>query len=450
MQYEANKIYVGNNEKFTLISVDDTEIRAIEKAGLIDDHAGGMKTVYHYVVLQRMTDKELQETRDTYWVNAKDLSRPMTREDLIHKWVLMTYTDNHIATHVSNDRNVDKAYIQFFEDGTVTVKDGVGVAAYKGTFDIQFNNNESATISLKFADAKRAGGFFQKNVWQSTELRLTAAAYLTLAIDEGTGFFLQRYPINDTNVDDPRSNPDDSDMLYPLYSSNIINWGENSRTWHYENVGYWKVLIDEGGRYRGGYFWGFDKPDEPLEELYAAPSSIEELNGFLYTLDDDYELRLDTIEVYNPDYYGFPRRGEFYHEYYKGVRVFGGGYSYHITETPQGERIYCATGQIITFEPLDVVPTLTAQQALETFSKYQKEPIDPSWVCQLLIREYNIKTEIDEVYAKLARREHRLVYIVVGPEYEYRDRDNMIRKARVRADIDAHTGQIIVVESGII
>ena len=199
MQYEANKIYVGNSEKFTLISVDDTEIRAIEKAGLIDDLAGGMKTVYHYVVLQRMTDEELLETRDTYWVNAKDLSRPMTREDLIHKWVLMTYTDNHIATHVSKDRRVDKAYIQFFEDGTVTVKDGVGVAAYKGIFDIQFNNNESATISLKFADAKRVGGFFQKNVWQSTELRLTAAAYLTLAIDEGTGFFLQRYPNDDTN-----------------------------------------------------------------------------------------------------------------------------------------------------------------------------------------------------------------------------------------------------------
>lgn len=196
MRYDeaSNLIMVGNNDKFTLLSVDSREIHAIEKGGLTSDHAGGMKNVFRYVVLQLMTDKEIQETRDTYWVNVNDIFRAMTREDLIHKWVLLSYSDNHIATHVSNDRNNDKAYILFFDDGTFTVKDGVGATPYKGTFEVEFYNDRNATINLKFDGDSPSGSFFLKNISQSKELDLTAAAYLTIAVDEDTAFNFQRSP----------------------------------------------------------------------------------------------------------------------------------------------------------------------------------------------------------------------------------------------------------------
>ena len=192
MRYDetSNKIYFGDNDLFTLLSVNDTEIHAIKEAGVKDDHAGGMKAVYHYVVLQRMTDEELQKTRDTYWINCNDLSRSMTREDLIHKWALILYTNNHYSTHVSDDRNSNKAYIQFFDDGTVTVKDGI--ITRNGTFDIQFYDGQCATISLKFDGQKPSGSYFLKNVWQSKEIRLRAAANLTLIVDEGSVFAFQR------------------------------------------------------------------------------------------------------------------------------------------------------------------------------------------------------------------------------------------------------------------
>ncbi|MBO7129254.1 MAG: hypothetical protein J6W05_05730 [Prevotella sp.] len=246
----------------------------------------------------------------------------------------------------------------------------------------------------------------------------------------------------------PMSESDDSEMLTPLYSPNDINWYDNER--HYETIGEWgwQVLVDETGRCWGGYFW--DTPDgipEPLEKLYAAPSSIDDLNGLLYTIDDNYELRLYKTESYTPDAAGFPRRGEAYLEYYKGVRVYEGRYYYQFSTSPKGDRITNCSGTIITFDSLDVVPTLTPQQALDIFSAYQKEPVDPSWECLLHVREYNIGNYDDG----LIRREHRLVYIVLGPEYEYRNWDNwdnMPHKTRIRAEIDAKTGQIILIGSG--
>ena len=240
-------------------------------------------------------------------------------------------------------------------------------------------------------------------------------------------------------------------LLVPLYSPNDINWYDRNR--HWETVGKWdwQVLVDGTGRYYGCSFW--DTPNgvpESLEKLYAAPSSIDELNGFLYTIDDTYELRLDTVEHYTPDAAGNPRRGELYIEYYKGVPVFNGQFFCQFSTSPKGDRITHCSGQVITFAPLDVVPTLTPQQALKIFSVYQKEPVDPSWECHLRVREYNIKTERDDAYAKLLRQEHRLVYFVLGPYYQYKDWDFGYITTHIRAEIDAHTGQILVIGSGYI
>ena len=251
---------------------------------------------------------------------------------------------------------------------------------------------------------------------------------------------------DDSNLDEIIEKGKIGELLTPLYSSDIVNWYDRNMYWETVGKWNWQVLVDCEGRFHGCTFW--DTPNgipESLEKLYAAPSSIDELNGLLYTIDDNYELRLDTVEHYTPDAAGNPTRGELYLEYYKGVRVFDGQYFCLFSTSPKGDRIAHCSGQIITFDPLDVVPTLTPQQALKIFSAYQKEPIDPSWECHLHVREYNIKTEKDDSYAKLLRREHRLVYIVLGPYYQYRHWDFGMVTTRIRADIDAHTGQIIVI-----
>ena len=41
--------------------------------GLRGDNHGGMKQIFLYVVLRRMTDEQLQETRDTYTTNLDEI-----------------------------------------------------------------------------------------------------------------------------------------------------------------------------------------------------------------------------------------------------------------------------------------------------------------------------------------------------------------------------------------
>lgn len=197
MRYDEDKniIYVDDDDLFTLVSVDETEIHAIQKAGLRDDPInGGMKPVYHYVVLQLMSDEDLQNTCDTYWINHNDIFRPMTREDLFHKWVLMNYTVNHKLTLLTQDRKDDKAYIQFFRDGTIVVKDGEKL--YHGTFEGGNINYEDATINLKLNSEETSDSYFLQNVWHSSKIKINAAAYLTLYSEgeSAMGFCFQRSP----------------------------------------------------------------------------------------------------------------------------------------------------------------------------------------------------------------------------------------------------------------
>ena len=70
---EDNRLYINNNPLFTILTIGEKEITAVKMAGLQDDYQslGKMKYVYHFVKLSRMTEMELQETRQRYY---KDLS----------------------------------------------------------------------------------------------------------------------------------------------------------------------------------------------------------------------------------------------------------------------------------------------------------------------------------------------------------------------------------------
>jgi hypothetical protein len=224
--------------------------------------------------------------------------------------------------------------------------------------------------------------------------------------------------------------------LIPLYSSNDLS---HNRKTNVETLGNWNVCIDDDGR----YLWAslYDTGD-PIEKLYAAPSSYEELSGKLFNLDDDHSLKLDTVEYYT-DYEGYSRRADFYDEYYRGVPVLCGQYRFHFLYNPTEQHIHHCSGFFMSFDNLDVTPAITGDQAIQIFSTYLKKPSDSSWTATLYAREYHVRVE-----GETFRREQRLVYYVTGPAAKVKvymgDWPNEIDTNK-SAEIDAHTGQIIYV-----
>ena len=197
--------------------------------------------------------------------------------------------------------------------------------------------------------------------------------------------------------------------LIPLYSSNDLS---HNRKTQVETLGNWNVCIDDDGR----YLWAslYDTGD-PIEKLYAAPSSYEELDGTLFNLDDDHSLKLDSVEHYTESEEGYSHRQDFYHEYYRGIPVLGGQYSFLYFYNPQEQHIHHCSGYFISFDNLDVTPAITGNQAMKLFSAYLEKPIETSWTATLYAREYHVRVwpcEID---------------------------------TNESAEIDAHTGQIIYV-----
>ena len=238
------------------------------------------------------------------------------------------------------------------------------------------------------------------------------------------------------------SSDDDSGMpeggqenLIPLYSSNDLNY--NYKT-HVEVLGNWKVCKDDEGRFRWATL--YDTGD-PIEKLYVAPSSYEELDGKLFNLGDDHSLKLDTVEYYTDSGEGYSHRQDFYDEYYRGVPVLCGQYSFLFFFNSQEQHIHHCSGYFISFDNLDVTPAITGNQAMQIFSAYLKKPTESSWTATLYAREYHVRVE-----GETFRREQRLVYYVTGPAAKVMMTsmcDMYEIDSNESAEIDAHTGQII-------
>ena len=239
------------------------------------------------------------------------------------------------------------------------------------------------------------------------------------------------------------SSDDDSGMtegeqgnLIPLYSSNELS---HNRKTHVETLGNWNVCIDDEGR----YWWAtFYDTGYPIEQLYAAASSYEELNGKIFNLDDDHSLKLDSVAYYAVTKEGYSHKQEFYHEYYRGVPVLGGQYSFLIFFNPTEQHIHHCSGYFIPFDNLDVTPDITGNQAIQIFSAYLKKPSESSWTATLYAREYHVRVE-----GETFRREQRLIYYVTGPATKVHIMGSWPPEidTNLSAEIDAHTGQIIYV-----
>ena len=69
----TGEVFFDENKVFTVLSANEQEIRVVKLGGLRGDNHGGMKQIFLYVVLRRMTDEQLQETRDIYTTNLDEI-----------------------------------------------------------------------------------------------------------------------------------------------------------------------------------------------------------------------------------------------------------------------------------------------------------------------------------------------------------------------------------------
>ena len=232
----------------------------------------------------------------------------------------------------------------------------------------------------------------------------------------------------------PKNNGEEE--LTPLYSSTDL--GYNIKT-HVEPLGNWTVCLDDEGH----CWWAtFYETTEPIEKWHIAPSSPLDLNGKLFNLDDDHSLKKVNEEQY-PDYGEYSRRQEYYHEYYRGVPVLNGDYSFFYLRNSQEEHIIHGSGYFITFDSLDAKPAITGNQAKQIFSEHLKVPIEETWTASLYAREYHVRVE-----GETFRREQRLIYYVIGPTVKIikcSGKDQIEGESNQSAEIDAHTGQIVFV-----
>ena len=188
----TNQVSFNGDYYFTVLSINEsgTEVRIIKKGGVRDDKAGGLKQVYLYVVLKRLSDSEVEALWENYWVNGNDLRREMTREDLMHKWVLTSYSDNlHIWHKVTTDRKDDRYYLRFHSDGTFEgMADGKSIS---GTFEY---SDEGFIKLIPADDAPTNGNYYLQYIWQVKFAHIRSAAYLYLNVENEQSFRFVRSP----------------------------------------------------------------------------------------------------------------------------------------------------------------------------------------------------------------------------------------------------------------
>lgn len=184
-----------------------------------------------------------------------------------------------------------------------------------------------------------------------------------------------------------------------------------------------------------------------IDVLYRSPSSVDQLNGLYYQLGDDNELRIDSSHSYafTVDA-GMTSGFECYDQYYKGIKVYGVGYTVNYYNTPMGKRLAYTNGRLLTDLSVDTTPLITANQAMRIFASRLGEDVTKDWEAELMVREFVLnKNGKDEL-------EEHLIWHVKGsfyPEDEakiitYLSSTYIEEPLRHVAQIDAHTGRLLV------
>ena len=241
-----------------------------------------------------------------------------------------------------------------------------------------------------------------------------------------------------------------SEMLHqksPLLTTDDFYHGETTIE---KTINGWNATVSYDGYMHIQFF---NETSGSLSSIYAAPASIEELNGKIFTLSEGDELRCETIKDYEPLIWGvvmdYTRHFEYYTHWYKGVEVESDNLELYMYNTPEGKRAAWLGGKFteVTVNP---VPTISKQGAMKIFSVYSDEEIGDEWFCyEPTIRTYYVKQ------GNGYKQEQYLVYRVLG-SYVYDEKGEIVRinfssnfnsnegvPLQHTAFIDAHTGRII-------
>lgn len=84
---------------------------------------------------------------------------------------------------------------------------------------------------------------------------------------------------------------------------------------------------------------------------------------------------------------------EHYDQYYKGVKVEGGGYNLHY----KNGEMYFANGNYVKIENLDAVPSITLEEAIASFLAYSgiEKKMVVGTITELLVKEIGKPTNSD-------------------------------------------------------
>jgi len=182
----------------------------------------------------------------------------------------------------------------------------------------------------------------------------------------------------------------------------------------------------------------FNPDKDPVEKLYAAPSSAFDLIQKLYTFNNGVEIRLESTEEYAPlqkeGLSDFKQRSEYCAQYYYGVKVSGGGMYFYAMNTPEGWRVYRASGTLMDVKEMSVVPNISYTTAINIFARHLEMPAKEDWKTQLYINFFPLNKD-----GKLSY-EQRFVYYV-GANAVYYPNGNVAYMDE--AYVDALTGSLI-------
>ena len=226
----------------------------------------------------------------------------------------------------------------------------------------------------------------------------------------------------------------------PLYSYNQLYYEETNTTSTENGL---TITRDEAGRVVG--IESFMPGDDFVEKLMSAPTSFDEIK-YLFPLSEGNEIRLigsgkNPPIGENSDYRDlahYEQSYENYNQYYKNVPV-SSWFRINYFITPEGKRLSYAMGSpFIDVKNLDPKPSITEQQARQVLADYLDIDSDDSWTCSLLIREYVTKKD-----GKI-QRDIRLIYRIRGPYAPMDDNVYYITAPQYHAEVDAHTGQLLI------
>lgn len=235
----------------------------------------------------------------------------------------------------------------------------------------------------------------------------------------------------------------------PLWSYEKNSFGYLDTSSYKTEEGTTWLWHDNFGRLTSIVF--FIPADNHINVLYRSPASIEQLNSRYFRLGKDNELRLYKSYEFEPQENDFCTSGmatgfDYYHQYHKGVLVYGKGYSVNYYVTPQGKRIAYASGQVLTGLSVDTTPLITADQAKQIYAARLGEEVTEDWEAELMIREYVIKDGDKDIL------DERLIWHVKGSAYPEKEAFWISSLSsryvegplRHEAQIDAHTGRLLV------